>query len=148
MSPADYRRQNNKHQTTTTSPPHQTVFLCVIMQQAAFLCVICVICGRITRKRTQSILYKLNPKKYHADYHRQNPRQSHNNLFMKVRSYSTPSHNQKATLKLIITNNNCKYSTLFVHLPKIIKYDRLENCQTICISFHLAEHKMQYPFKD
>lgn len=24
----------------------------------------------------------------------------------------------------------------------------LENCQTICISFHLAEHNMQYPFKD
>lgn len=24
----------------------------------------------------------------------------------------------------------------------------LENCQTICISFHLAEHKMKYPFKD
>ena len=25
----------------------QTVFLCVIMQPAAFVCVICVICGRI-----------------------------------------------------------------------------------------------------
>ena len=33
----------------------QIVFLCVIMQLAAFLCVICVICGRITRKRTLSI---------------------------------------------------------------------------------------------
>ena len=33
-----------KPKTTTTS---QTVFLCEIMQLAAFLCVICVICGRI-----------------------------------------------------------------------------------------------------
>ena len=32
-----------------------TVFLCGIMQPAAFLCVICAICGRITRKLTQSI---------------------------------------------------------------------------------------------
>ena len=24
----------------------------------------------------------------------------------------------------------------------------LENCQTICISFHIAEHKMKHPFKD
>ncbi|HAT61618.1 MAG TPA: toxin [Prevotella sp.] len=24
----------------------------------------------------------------------------------------------------------------------------LENSQTICISFHIAEHKMTYPFKD
>ena len=52
MSPADLaelRRQNPK--------PHelQTVFLCEIMQLAAFLCVICAICGRITRKSTQSI---------------------------------------------------------------------------------------------
>jgi ribosome maturation protein Sdo1 len=33
-----------KPKTTTTS---QTVFLCEIMQLAAFLCVICAICGRI-----------------------------------------------------------------------------------------------------
>ena len=40
----------------------QTVFLCVIMQLAAFLCVICVICGRIN---TQA--YSINP-------HRRNPK--------------------------------------------------------------------------
>ena len=42
VSPADFadsRRQNPK--------PHKTVFLCEIMQLAAFLCVICAICGRI-----------------------------------------------------------------------------------------------------
>ena len=33
----------------------QTVFLCVIMQPAAFLCVICAICGRINIQLTQSI---------------------------------------------------------------------------------------------
>ena len=33
----------------------QPVFLCEIMQLAAFLCVISAICGRITRKHTQSI---------------------------------------------------------------------------------------------
>ncbi len=46
MSPADYHRQ---------SPQQQSVFLCVIMQPAAFLCVLCVICERITRKSTQLI---------------------------------------------------------------------------------------------
>ena len=34
-------------QTAITSSPYQPVFLCEIMQLAAFLCVICVICGRI-----------------------------------------------------------------------------------------------------
>ena len=40
------------------SPKHTSIpneFLCEIMQLAAFLCVICAICGRITRKSTQSI---------------------------------------------------------------------------------------------
>ena len=41
---------------------NQTVFLCEIMQLAAFLCVICAICGRITCKSTQSILHKWNPR--------------------------------------------------------------------------------------
>ena len=41
--------------------PKQPVFLCVIMQLAAFLCMICVICGRITRKRTQSIYPEETP---------------------------------------------------------------------------------------
>ena len=35
--------------------PSLTVFVCAIMQLAAFLCVISAICGRITRKSTQSI---------------------------------------------------------------------------------------------
>ena len=39
--PADNRRQ------TTRTAKSQSVFLCEIMQLAAFLCVICVICGRI-----------------------------------------------------------------------------------------------------
>ncbi len=59
MSPADLadlRRQNPKPQQHS-----QTVFLCEIMQLAAFLCVICVICGRITRKSTQAICHKGNP---------------------------------------------------------------------------------------
>ena len=128
---ADLRRQTPK--TTIIA---QTVFLCDMMQLAAFLCVICVICERIPTQEYSIYIAQMNPQ------------QSHNSLFMKVRSYSTPSHNTKATLKLIISNSNCIYSTLFVHLPKIIKYDRLQNSQTICISFHLAEHKMKYPFKD
>ena len=41
-----------KPKTTTSTP---TVFLCEIMQPAAFICEICVICERITRKRTQAI---------------------------------------------------------------------------------------------
>ncbi len=52
---ADLRRQTTKPKTTLTSPPHEPVFLCEIMQLAAFLCVICAICERITRKSTQSI---------------------------------------------------------------------------------------------
>ena len=47
------KTQNNKTAITTTTS--LSVFLCVIMQLAAFLCVICAICGRITRKSTQSI---------------------------------------------------------------------------------------------
>ena len=59
MSPADLaddadEPQNQNYKTTITTPL-QTVFLCEIMQLAAFLCVISAICGRITRKNTQSI---------------------------------------------------------------------------------------------
>ena len=50
---ADLRRQTTKPQNSLNLK--LTVFLCVIMQLAAFLCVICAICGRITRKHTQSI---------------------------------------------------------------------------------------------
>ena len=48
---------NPKTKTTKLQQSHeqQPVFLCEIMQLAAFLCAICVICGRITRKHTQSI---------------------------------------------------------------------------------------------
>ena len=50
MSPADLadnRRRTTK--TTIISPPSQTVFLCEIMQPAAFLCDLCAICERICR---------------------------------------------------------------------------------------------------
>ena len=60
MSPADLaddadEPQNDKTTKTTKTTPTQTVFLCEIMQLAAFLCAISVICGRITRKSTQAI---------------------------------------------------------------------------------------------
>ena len=56
---ADYADKPQNNRTPKTSLYlNQPVFLCVIMQLAAFLCVICVICGRITRKRTLSILLK------------------------------------------------------------------------------------------
>src|SRR5574344_1574741 len=42
---ADLRRQTTKQQNSLNLK--LTVFLCDIMQLAAFLCVICVICGRI-----------------------------------------------------------------------------------------------------
>ncbi len=70
---ADLRRQN--HKTTLTSSPHQSVFLCEIMQLAAFVCVICVICERITHKLTQSIA-QTNPQKSLAEY-ADNRRQNH-----------------------------------------------------------------------
>ncbi len=39
----------------------QPVFLCVIMQPAAFLCVICVICGRIFTQEYSINLHRRNP---------------------------------------------------------------------------------------
>ena len=72
MSPADLadlRRRTPKHQPPKRkiSKPHQPVFLCEIMQHAAFLCALCAICVRITRKRTQSIS-KEETQKSLADY--------------------------------------------------------------------------------
>ncbi len=51
------------------------------MQPAAFLCVICVICGRITSKLTQSIYIEETPISPAdlADLRRQNPKQQNNN---------------------------------------------------------------------
>ena len=49
------------HKTALTSPPHQPVFLCVIMQPAAFLCVICAICGRIYIQTYSIYIHKRNP---------------------------------------------------------------------------------------
>ena len=56
--------------------PSLTVFLCAIMQPAAFLCVICAICGRITRKRSQSIRTNETPMSLAdlADLRRQTPK--------------------------------------------------------------------------
>ena len=63
---ADLRRQNPKQQNNNNSINlKQPVFLCEIMQPAAFVCVICVICGRITRKRTQSIYPEETPNVSH-----------------------------------------------------------------------------------
>ena len=50
MSPADLadlRRQTTNNKQQNSLYLKQIVFLCEIMQPAAFLCVICVICGRI-----------------------------------------------------------------------------------------------------
>ena len=49
------RRQttNNKQQNILNLK--QPVFLCEIIQLVVFLCVICAICGKITRKSTQTI---------------------------------------------------------------------------------------------
>ena len=58
--PADNRRQTPKQQNSLNLK--QSVFLCEIIQLVVFLCVICAICGRITRKSTQSICIKKNNK--------------------------------------------------------------------------------------
>ena len=52
------QKQQNSNNCNNLKQP---VFLCGIMQPAAFLCVICAICGRITRKRTQSICTEETP---------------------------------------------------------------------------------------
>ena len=74
--------QNNKNSNNHPQP----VFLCEIMQLAAFLCVICAICGRITRKRTQSIYPEETPRRLplisliYAD----KPQNNKNSLYLKL----------------------------------------------------------------
>ncbi len=76
MSPADLadlRRPN--HKTTLTSQPHQTVFLCDIMQLAAFSSASSALSAReYSRKSTQSIGKEETHVSLadHADYRRQN----------------------------------------------------------------------------
>ena len=74
-------------QTPKTHKPNQPVFLCEIMQHAAFVCVICAICGRMTRNRTQSISTE-ETQKSPADY-ADNRRQPPNN---------NPQNNKTANL--------------------------------------------------
>ncbi len=76
-SPADYADNRRQTPNNKTSPPSQPVFLCEIMQHAAFVCVICAICGRITCNRTQSISTE-ETQKSPADY-ADNRRQTPNN---------------------------------------------------------------------
>ena len=45
----------------------QSVFLCVIMQPAAFLCVICAICGRIHIQTYSIYIAQMKPQKSPAD---------------------------------------------------------------------------------
>src|SRR5574344_2608586 len=81
MSPADLadlRRRNPKQQNSNNcNSLKQPVFLCDIMQLAAFVCGICVICGGITRKRTQSNHTEETPVSPAdlADLRRQTPKQ-------------------------------------------------------------------------
>ena len=61
------RFTQTKPKTTLTTKPQnslnlkQPVFLCVIMQLAAFLCVICAICGRIYIQTYSINIHKRNP---------------------------------------------------------------------------------------
>ena len=64
MSPADLadllrQTTNNKQQNSLNLK--QIVFLCVIMQPAAFLCVICAICGRIYIQTYSINIHRRNP---------------------------------------------------------------------------------------
>ena len=74
--------QNYKTTITPTTPPTQTVFLCEIMQPAAFLCVICVICGRIHIQTYSIYIAQMKPQKSPADLadlRRRNPKQQNYN---------------------------------------------------------------------
>ena len=79
ISPADHadlRRQTTKQQNSLYLK--LTVFLCVIMQPAAFLCVICAICGRIYIQTYSINIHRRNPNispADHADLRRQTPKQ-------------------------------------------------------------------------
>ena len=73
---ADLRRQTTKQQNSLNLK--QSVFLCVIMQLAAFVCVICAICGRIHIQTYSINIHKRNPNKSPADLadlRRRNPKQ-------------------------------------------------------------------------
>ena len=54
-------KQQNRNNLTLS------VFLCVIMQLAAFLCVICVICGRIFTQEYSIYVIHINPNISPAD---------------------------------------------------------------------------------
>ena len=86
--------QNYKTTITPTTPPTQTVFLCEIMQPAAFLCVICAICGRITRKRTQSIRTNETPMSLAdlADLRRRNPKTTLTTICLSLRNNAALLH--------------------------------------------------------
>ena len=68
----------------------QSVFLCDIMQLAAFLCVICAICGRIYIQTYSINIHRRTPNKSHADLadlRRQNSKQQ-NSLNLTNLSFS------------------------------------------------------------
>ena len=67
----------------------QTVFLCEIMQLAAFLCVICAICGRI------------NTQAYSINIHKRNPR----SLPLISQIYADETQNNKTTITTLTSNN-------------------------------------------
>ena len=78
---ADLRRQTTKPQNSLNLK--QIVFLCVIMQLAAFLCVICVICGRIYIQT-----YSIKP-------HRRNP-----NVSRRSRRFTQTNNKQQTAFSL------------------------------------------------
>ena len=55
------KTQTTNPKTTLTPKPPKPVFLCEIIQPAAFLCALCVICERISRKSTQSVVKEETP---------------------------------------------------------------------------------------
>ena len=86
---ADTRRQITKPQTQNNKTSlylKQPVFLCEIMQLAAFLCVICVICGRIN---TQA--YSINP-------HRRNHNVSRRSRRFTQTNHKTTNRNNRKTI--------------------------------------------------
>ena len=75
------RRQTTKQQNSLNLK--LTVFLCDIMQPAAFLCVICVICGRINTQAYSIYIAQMKPKKSpadHADLRRQTTKPQNNKI--------------------------------------------------------------------
>ena len=63
--PADNRRRNPKqqnHKPQNSINLKQPVFLCEMMQPAAFLCVICVICGRIFTEEYSIYIAQMKPQ--------------------------------------------------------------------------------------